>query len=190
MKLLLKLLAPYFAVAVFWCGLSNAWLAILVYHAQILFWSRGKLPRLSRPDSLRSFLFALSALFIGPILYFLLPIITHSGISTWLEAHHLSKETALLMIPYFGLIHPILEQTHWEPLRKRTPLAHPLFAGYHLLVLYSLLPVLELVLCFVFLTGASCLWQRISDRTGSPTVSVLSHTLTDLGMIIAAWLRM
>ena len=35
MKLVLKMLAPYLAVGIFWCGLSNAWLAILAYHAQI-----------------------------------------------------------------------------------------------------------------------------------------------------------
>jgi hypothetical protein len=46
--LTLKLLAPCFAVLVFWCWLGNAWLAILAYHAQILLWSRGSLPKLGR----------------------------------------------------------------------------------------------------------------------------------------------
>ena len=36
MRVLLKLLVPYIAVGVFWCGLSSAWGAILAYHALIL----------------------------------------------------------------------------------------------------------------------------------------------------------
>jgi hypothetical protein len=54
MKLTAKLLAPYFAVGVFWCVFSNAWLAMLAYHAQILFWSRTHLKTPFGCDRLQS----------------------------------------------------------------------------------------------------------------------------------------
>ena len=65
--------------------------------------------------------------------------------------------------PYFGLVHPVLERVHWSPLRERTPFAHPIFAGYHLLVLSSLLSVSWLLISFALLTTASFLC-RASDR--------------------------
>ncbi len=59
------------------------------------------------------------------------------------------------MVAYFGLVHPLLEQAHWTPLREATPIAHVAFAGYHMLVLASLLTVPWLAVCFVILTAAS-----------------------------------
>jgi len=95
----------------------------------------------------------------------------------------------MAMIPYFGLIHPVLEQVHWAALRDSTPLAHPLFAGYHMLVLHSLLPLPWLILSFVVLTMASFAWQRMAKMTGNLALPVASHALADLGVIIAAWLK-
>ncbi len=187
MSLILKLLAPYLAVAVFWCGFSNAWLAILAYHVQVLLWSRCSLPRMRGPAKRRDLLLALPTVVTGLLLYFLLPHITHTDFSTWLTDHRLTGIAFLIMIPYFGFVHPYLEQAHWGPLRKRTALAHPLFAGYHLLVLFSLLSVGWLVLCFVVLTAASYLWQKISEQTGDLTVATVSHVLADLGVVVAAW---
>jgi len=190
MKQTLKLLAPYLAVAVFWCGLSNAWLAILAYHAQILFWSRRDLTTLGRGCKRRIMLLALPAALGGPLLYVLLPFITHTELAEWLSNHHLTGWSFMLMIPYFGLLHPLLEQVHWASLREQTPLAHPLFAGYHLLVLYSLLTGPWLIVCFAVLTTASLLWQQMARRSNSLAVPVVSHSLADLGIIMAAWMSL
>jgi hypothetical protein len=93
------------------------------------------------------------------------------------------------MIPYFGLVHPLLEQLHWGPLRERTPWAHVFFAGYHVLVLGSLLRLPWLVLCALLLAGASMAWKHMAKRTGSLGAPVASHVGADLGVILAAWLR-
>ena len=188
MQLILKLLAPYLAVGVFWCGFSNAWLAILAYHAQVFLWSGKAFPRIMRPTRSRDLFLALPTVFTGPLLYFLLPYVTHTDVLTWLTDHRLTGLSFLVMIPYFGLVHPYLEQAHWAPLRRRTLWAHPLFAGYHMLVLFSLLSPGWLVLCFVVLAGASYLWQRISEKTHGLTVATVSHVLADLGVVVAAWL--
>lgn len=188
-RLALKLLAPYLAVGVFWCGLSNGWLAILAYHAQILFWRRSSGPGVWRPVPRRVLPLVLPAALAGPLLYLLLPVITEGNLPAWLAAHRLSGAPLLAMIPYFGLVHPVLEQVHWAPLREHTAWAHPVFAGYHMLVLWSLLPVAWLVACFAVLTAVSVLWHGLSRRGRGLTAPVASHALADLGVVVAAWLR-
>jgi len=134
-------------------------------------------------------LLALPTALTGPLVYFLLPYIVHADLSSWLAGHHLSHLSLTAMVPYFGLLHPLLEQLHWGPLRESTPLAHPLFAGYHMLVLHSLLTLPWLILCFIVLATASFTWQQIAKRSGSLALPVASHALADLGVAIAAWLK-
>ena len=189
MKRTLRLLAPYCAVGVFWCVLGNAWLAILAYHAQILFWGLRSFSDVRRPSRKRIMFLALPTLVAGPLVYFLLPYMTHADLSSWLVDHRLSRLSLVAMIPYFGLLHPLLEQIHWGPLRESTPVAHPMFAGYHILVLYSLLTVPWLIVCFVVLTTASFIWQQMETQGNSLVLPVASHVLADLGVIVAAWLR-
>lgn len=244
-KQVLKLFAPYFAVGIFWCMLSNAWLAIFAYHAQILFWSRKSLFELRRPthkrvildsavdreDSVpmlwmqsvakkrrcthwvhrgvfvtpsapndshngprataesRVMLLALPSAFAGPLVYYLLPYMTDGDLSTWMTDHHISRLSFTMMIPYFGLLHPFLEQLHWAELRENTRISHILFAGYHMIVLYSLLAIPWLIACFLVLTAASVMWQQMTKRSNSLAAAYGSHVLADLGIIMAAWFR-
>jgi len=185
---LLQLLAPYIAVGIFWCGFSNAWLAILAYHLQVLFWARHENRQIKRLKNKRFMLLALPTLVAGPVIYFLLPYITKIEISAWLTEYRLSGSALLLMIPYFGIVHPVIEQVHWAKLREQTNAAHLMFAGYHLLVLHSLLTFPWLLLCFVVLVSASFFWKEITIRSGSLLPATVSHILADLGVIIAVWL--
>ena len=123
----------------------------------------------------------------GPLLYLLLPYITKTDLSTWLHAHHVSGISLLLMIPYFGFIHPILEQMHWAPLRAHTPVSHLMFAGYHMLVLHSLLSTPWLILTFIVLTTASVVWQQMTKYSLGLALPITSHILADFGVIVAAW---
>lgn len=189
LKLTFKLLAPYFAVGVFWCVFSNAWLAIVAYHVQILFWRRKSLSGMRWPTPDRILLLVLPAAVAGPLLYFLLPYMIHTDPATWLADHRLSRVSLLMMVPYFGLLHPCLEQLHWTKLRESTPVAHPMFAGYHLMVLHSLLTPPWLVVCFIVLTTVSIMWQQLSRKTQGLDAALVSHVLADLGIIIAAWLK-
>ena len=189
MKQLFKLLAPYFAVGLFWCIFKNAWLAILAYHVQILFWSRKSIFDVRMPDNKSIMLLATSMIMAGPILYYLLPTMTRIELPLWLEDHHLSGFSFMVMIPYFGLIHPFLEQLHWAGLRDRTPLAHPVFAGYHMLVLYSLLTIPWLIMLFVILTAASLIWQQMGKKSNSLLPATISHILADLGVVVVAWVK-
>jgi membrane protease YdiL (CAAX protease family) len=188
LSLTLRMLAPWLAVGVFWLGFGDAWLAILAYHAQILLWSLGRPLGLRRPMRDRiTWLIALSAL-AGPALWLLLPHITRTDLGGWLALHGLSGASLVVMIAYFGLVHPLLEQAHWTPLREATPIAHVAFAGYHMLVLASLLTPPWLVVCSVILTAASVVWQEMTRRTGSAWVAVASHMAADAGIVLVAWL--
>jgi hypothetical protein len=187
--LVLKLLAPYVAVIVFWTWLGSAWLAILAYHAQILLWSRGALPKLGAPGGGRLAWFLVPSAMAGPALYFLLPYVTRADLAGWLRGHGLAGWSLIAMVAYFGLVHPLLEQMHWSPLRQATPFAHLLFAGYHMLVLYSLLSVPWLAVSFAVLASASVVWREMERRGGGLTLPIASHVLADLGLVIAAWLR-
>jgi hypothetical protein len=187
-ELVLKMTAPYLAVAVFWCVFRSAWLAILAYHAQILWWSRGALPLLSKPRWTPLTLLVAPSALAGPLCWVLLPYVTRVALSDWLAAYGLAGAGLAGMVLYYGLVHPVLEQSHWAPLRERTPVAHIAFAGYHVLVLYSLLAVPWVAACFVVLAAASWLWQRMQRASGSLVPPIASHIAADLGMVIAAWL--
>lgn len=187
-KLILKLLAPYIAVGIFLCVFSNAWLSILAYHAQVLFWGYRSLGQWNRPQWTALMLLALPAALAGPLLFILLPYMTHEPLSTWLAGHHLSRVSVLLLVPYFGLLHPCLEQLHWAPLRQYGWVTHCTFAGYHVVVLHSLMTVPWLLVCFVLLATVSFLWHVVSTKTMSLTVPLLSHIFADLGIVIVAYL--
>lgn len=187
MKKTVKMLAPYIAVGIFWFVLKNGWLTILVYHMQILLWNRNSFSDIKKPLFTQNIFMVLPAALAGPLLYFLLPYMTRINLALWLEQYHLSGISFMIMIPYFGLAHPLLEQIHWTPLRENHPIAHIMFAGYHILVLRSLLTIPWLILCFVLLMTASYAWRQM-NKIGGLAVPVVSHVMADLGIIIATWL--
>lgn len=180
--------APYIAVGIFWMVFHSAWFALLAYHAQILWWSRGRLAGLVRPRRTWLAPFVVASALAGPAVYVVLPYVPHADLAAWLGRYGLTGGSLVAMVFYFGLVHPLLEQTHWAPLRERTPLAHVAFAGYHVLVLHSLLTLPWLAAVFAVLAGVSWLWQRMTDEAGSLVPAVASHLLADLGIVVVAWL--
>jgi len=191
---ILKMLAPYLAVVIFWTGLSNGWLAILAYHAQIILWATIS-PRINGRKAIigtlnrRAILLALPTVCAGPLLYYLLPHVTNIELTIWLAEHQLSSFALLCMIPYFGIIHPFLEQLHWFSLRQETAISHVMFAGYHMLVLSSLFSLPWLILSFVLLSIVSLLWTYITMQTKGIMLAYISHALADAGLIIAVSLQ-
>ena len=192
MKSTLKLLVPYLAVLLFWCLLENAWATILVYHAQILLWSRHRIPVVLHGWDKRLFLtFSLPCLLGGPVAFLLLPYMTPGvELSEWLARFGLSGWTLWMIIPYFGIVHPLLEQAHWQELRGLGLRAHLAFAGCHMLVLCGLLHPAWLVVCFTVLFGASATWAYLDGRSQSGLLlQSLGHILADMGIVVAAVLR-
>ena len=186
--LALRLASPYIAVGLFWCLFHNAWLAILAYHAQILGWLWRTRPVVTRPRPTRATRIILLSALTGPVLGLFLPHIERVDLATWLDHYQLTGPALLVMTGYFAIVHPTLEQLHWAPLRQRAPLAHAAFAGYHLLVLYSLLPLPWLAVCFVVLSLASWVWSRMVRASGSLLPAIASQVVADLGIVLVATL--
>ncbi len=190
MKRVLRLLTPYIAVIPFWCLWRNAWLCILAYHAQALLWSWADVKKVFRGWDRKAFLIGvIPCALAGPLAYVLLPIMMKDvSLAGWLGGAGLSGFAWLAMIPYFGLVHPAIEQAHWNELRTRTHWAHPAFAGYHVLVLWSLLSPLWLALCFAVLLSASVAWMLMQRQSrGGLLIPYGMHAAADLGIVIAAW---
>ena len=186
--LVLMMAAPYLAVGLFWCSGRNAWLAILAYHAQILMWLLITRPAVSfkKPSWSPLSLIVIPSALTAPLLYFVLPLVTRIDLSAWLADYRLTGPALLGMVGYFGLVHPVLEQMHWAPLRAQTTLAHVAFAGYHMLVLSSLLSLPWLAVCFATLATVSLVWGRLTADTDSLVPAIASHMAADLGMVVVA----
>ncbi len=187
MRLWLKMLAPYVAVVALWFGGAGAWPTILAYHAQILFWIWLDRRRSDLRFTRCSLAWALPFVLAGPLVFFVLPHSSAGDVGEWLTRYGLSGSAWLAMIPYFGLVHPTLEQMHWAPLRRQSRWAHPAFAGYHALVLWTLLPAPWLAAVVAALALTSLAWKRMTPRTGLAG-TVLAHALADSGIAAAAWL--
>jgi hypothetical protein len=184
--LALRFAAPYLAVGLGWYVFHNAWLAILVYHAQILWWSRATPSGLTRPRTSRTTLLILPSALAGPALAVILPRIARVDLEGWLAGYHLTGPSLVVMTVYFALVHPVLEQVHWAPLRDRTRFAHAAFAGYHLPVLHSLVQAPWLAVCFAVLWLASWCWQRMLRESGSLLPAIASQAVADLGIVLVA----
>lgn len=184
----LRFAAPYVSVLIFWVGLESAWLAMLGYHAQVAFWLSRMPPSRSELRVSRTLALALPSLLAGPVVFLLLPRIASTGVGGWLGRFGLSGASLVVMVVYFALVHPPLEQVYWSRLRETTPLSHVLFAGYHMIVLASLLPMPWLAACFAVLVGASLMWQHLQSMSGGLLAPIASHALSDAGIVLAAFL--
>lgn len=192
---LVAALVPYIAVLLGMKGLGSAWSAILFYHAGILIVMRSA----KRCDDWKKLFSGKSSLLIpativcamaAPVIYFLWPWLgsPEMGIPEWLTKYGLTGIAWILLIPYFSLIHPILEEIHWRGLAPETmkPLCWQdlLFAGYHVLVLYELVYWPWLFLVFGILTGSSVFWRWAADRFDGYLLPVLSHAAADAGVLV------
>ncbi len=190
MKLTLKLLAPYFAIGIFWIIFRNAWLSIFAYHLQIVVWNFKKL-------KINKFVFgrlAMGTLITsapaGIVVYFLLPHISKIELNKWFDEFGISENSLWFLIPYFGIVHPFLEQKHWDELRNITFVSHLAFAGYHSMVLVTLLKKEWIYVSLAILVSISLIWKTINKKDRTDSASILSHILADLGIITAAFLRL
>ncbi len=195
---LLHASAPYMAVGIGLYCFRNAWLALLLYHLQIVLCAclfKTEIRRiLLQGFSKRHFLvIVLPLLLFGPLLYVLLPYILDEAVSlqAWLCSHGLSHRHYLVLIPYFGLIHPVLEEIHWGKFRAcghRQWVMCVFFAGYHVLVLAGLLGTIWLIVSFLVLALVAWIWMLLHERLQGGMIPFLSHLVADAGIIVAAYL--
>jgi len=181
-------MAPWGAVLLFWVGLESAWGALLCYHAQVVVWGlvEGRQWKI-RGQIGKSWALILPTLLVGVGAYYVIPELIKVELGTWLQRYGLEGWSFVLMVFYFGLVHPWIEQYHWRSITDRGWWGHVLFAGYHILVVMSLMPTLWVVATFVVLCFTSVLWERMYQREGTLVAPTLLHIFADFGMILAVW---
>ncbi|MBN2162899.1 MAG: hypothetical protein JXR25_08850 [Pontiellaceae bacterium] len=192
-------LLPYAAVLIGMGWFKSAWAAIGLYHLGIA----GFLIYRKPPDLIRRLcsgfppgilipgiiVCALSA----PVVYYLWPWLAVSGqiLPEWLAHFGLTGRAWLLLIPYFSLVHPVLEEVHWRGIApapfRLICWQDLLFAGYHLLVLYRLIAAPWLIVVFGVLVSSSVFWRWTATRFGGYGTAILTHATADAGVILAVY---
>lgn len=127
----------------------------------------------------------------APVVYFMWPWFAASDgiLPEWMARYSLTGWMWLLLIPYFSIIHPVLEEIHWRGITPKEGAGLSrydfLFAGYHILVLFQLIHWPWLFLVFGVLAGSSCFWRWAADRFGGYALPILTHAVADGAVIIA-----
>ncbi len=191
---------PYISILVGLYALHNAWVGILLYHFCIvlfLIFNRKSVSfsRVFAGFDARAFVPGLVVcLLAGPAVYVLWPFIRSGDgvLVEWLALHHLTGLAWLLFLPYFSVVHPLLEELLWRTITGRVTgyfsWIDLYFSGYHILVLFSLLRHAWLLLVFLILAASSAFWRIIARRSSGLVVPILTHTAADAGVILFAHL--
>jgi len=201
--MVLKLLAasvPYVAVLLGMYVFNSAWLAILLYHAGIIgFLVWRKPPNLWKKlwGGYKTPLLVPGVLICAmacPVVYFMWPLlsVSDSALPEWLAHYGLTGISWLLMIPYFSIVHPMMEEVYWrglapDPVKGLTWLDFA-FAGYHVVVLCQLIKAPWLLFIFAVLMGSSVFWRWATDRFGGFGLPLLTHAAADAGVVMGAHL--
>ena len=193
---LLAALVPYIAVLIGMFAFHNAWLTILLYHLGVVAFLTYR-----KPEGLRRRMWAgikspmllpgmLVCAMAAPVVYFMWPsfAVSESILPEWLAHYGLTGWAWLLLIPYFSLIHPIMEEVHWRGISPGRFVGicwqDLVFAGYHVLVLFQLIRWPWLILVFGILVGSSIFWRWTADRFGGYAPAILTHAAADAGVMV------
>ncbi len=195
----MKLLAafvPYVAVLVGMYVFNSAWLAILLYHLGVVAFLFCRKPKnlwqrmwagTKSPWLIPGLLVCAMA---APAVYFMWPwfAVSEFILPEWLARYGLTGWAWLLLIPYFSLVHPVLEEIHWRGIspERATGICWQdlLFAGYHMLVLFQLIRWPWLFLIFGILAGSSVFWRWVAGRFGGYGLPILTHTVADVAVVV------
>jgi len=196
---LIAALVPYVAVLLGMYLFHSAWLAILLYHIGIvtcLFFRRPVNLWSTVCGGLKTPLLVPSIVvcaMVAPVVYFMWPwlVASDGNLPEWMAYYGLTGWTWLLLIPYFSIAHPVLEEIHWRgiALKEGVGLSRYdfLFAGYHILVLFQLIHWPWLFLVFGVLMGSSFFWRWSAARFGGYAFPILTHAAADGAVILAAY---
>jgi hypothetical protein len=189
---------PFAAVATGLFAAHSAWAAILLYHAGILavLCTGGR-----RRVFLKAFkgwctaagvAGAVTGAFAGIVIYVLWPYIetSNGGLRFMLSRFGLTGSSWIAFAVYYATVHPLLEEMQWRGNDlSRGPGSSWLdaaFAGYHVLVLQYFISPLWIAVSFLVLFLISWLWRTLAGRFDGLAVPLLSHTVADASIIIAA----
>lgn len=188
---------PYLTIITGLYLCQNIWIAMVSYHASILIIALftkniSKFKNMIKGWSLPlTIVFTLGCAINGVLIYYLWPFIANCNLMTKLAELGLNESNWLLLILYYSLITPWLEEFFWRDLlaskSKLPDISDVLFAGYHLFVLALFVKVFLLPIVFITLLSAAWFWRFISRKLGGFLIPVISHTAADISTILAVY---
>ncbi|QBG48392.1 CPBP family intramembrane metalloprotease [Verrucomicrobia bacterium S94] len=192
-------LIPYLAVLLGMHVLSSAWAAMLFYHAGMLLFlcirkSSGDWKKIGRGCSPLLIPAMIVCALAAPVVYFMWPFfrISEHALVEWMAEYGLTGAAWMLLIPWFSVVHPMLEELHWRGIgperAERLCWQDFAFAGYHVFVLYELVYWPWLFMVFGILVGSSFFWRWAAERFGGYLLPVLTHAVADAGVLMGVWL--
>lgn len=194
------LLLPYITIIPGLYIFHNLWIAIVSYHLSILLIvifgkDQHRFKQLIQGWSFSMSLFATIGCAInGVLIYYLWPFISPAGsdLAITLADLGLNDSNWILLILYYSLITPWLEEFYWRdllPSKLKYPiLSDVFFAGYHVFVLLLFVKPIFAVVAFVTLMIGAYSWRKISEKFDGFLVPVISHTAADISTIVAVYL--
>ncbi len=189
-------LVPYVAVLIGMYLFHNAWLTILLYHFGVLAFLCFRKPKgLGRRigAGVKSPLLIpgmLACALAAPIIYFMWPWFAVSDVALpeWLAHYGLTGGAWIWFVPYFSLVHPVVEEVHWRGISPERVAGicwqDWAFAGYHVLVLFQLIRWPGLVLIFGILGSSSIFWRWAAGKLGGYGLPILTHAVADAAVMI------
>jgi len=186
-------LLPYGAIGFGLHILHSAWAAVILYHV-----AAAGLAGRAQWNGLRGgwrwrWILALSAVcaLAGVLVQALWPWAGGGrDLSAVLSGWGLQGTSWVLFAAYLSVVHPIVEEVVWrgvgEQRARWLSWRDVAFAGYHALVLPSLLGPLWVIVALAGLTVAAALWRIAAVRTGGLGAAVVSHGVADFAIVIAA----
>ena len=193
------LLFPYFAIITGLYIFRNIWIAMVSYHLGILLiavFSNNlhQFRNLIKGWSLSlTIMITLSCAINGVLIYYLWPFISVcSNLSTKLFELGLNDDNWILLIIYYTIFTPWLEEFYWRNLlaskSNQPDISDIMFAGYHLFVLAIFIKPGFLPIVFITLLVAAYFWRSISRKLDGLLIPVISHTVADISTILAVYL--
>ena len=182
------LLLPYVAVGIGWTWLHSGLAALLLYQAGIVLLAGRQLPTRFRSlfqgaGGRLVWVFAPLVLLVAFGFLRVLPMLLVPGLdpAAWLVSYGLTGGTLLFVAFQFGIVHPFLEEVHYQPLRQRAPLlAHLSYAVYHGMVLWGCFRDWVVAITVVSLIGTSVLFHVFERGRFGSRLSLAVHAMADL----------
>jgi membrane protease YdiL (CAAX protease family) len=188
---------PFIAILIGLYEFESAWLAVILYHAGIVFYIvkyKQKLDTLVRGwNSLFGIILISIGAFSGLALYLLWPFVHLQAFdfSASMAAFGLSGYSWHLFFAYSILVHPVLEELFWRSVLLGTdkyPSWHDIwFASYHILVLVRFVKVPWLILFFLILTFMAGLWRYLAIKYKGLLLPFTSHLVAYASIFLAVY---
>jgi hypothetical protein len=187
-------LAPYAALAVSFFILHNAWIALLSFHLSMLafiFLNRSRISSRANFKNGNYKIYLINAAMgaAALVFYFLWPL---SGIPQdvhpVLKSIGLSQGNYLYLLAYFVAVNPWIEEYFWRgylgsAAKGITP-SDVLFAGYHVMLLATVIGAIWLIPAFVILFSAAWFWRQCDRWSQGLGASIISHIAADAAISV------